>query len=137
MQHVTSHCIITFIKLLHINAGNLVINYSLPTYKCSQLFSTVICYKISNLIDTCMLNISKRNRVTKILLKKLCCEFKCSLRCNQENTGHNLMLLACSSISLSVNTVVQGYLYTHHIRVSRNILAKFTPLQLINRFSII
>lgn len=34
-----------------------------------------------------MLNILTRNRITKILAKKLYCEFKCSLQCNQGNTG--------------------------------------------------
>ena len=32
------------------------------------------------------LNISTRSRVTKVLQKKLYCEFKLSLQCNQENT---------------------------------------------------
>ena len=35
-----------------------------------------------------MLNISTRNGVTKILQRKLYCEFKWSLQRNQENVGH-------------------------------------------------
>ena len=37
------------------------------------------------------LNISVKNIVTKILPKKLYCDFKRSLQCNQENTGQNFV----------------------------------------------
>ena len=78
-----------------------MINHSLRYIQVKfQLFSTVICYKICNLIDThymqcdvtrCVICISKklnittrsRKRITKILPKQLYCEFKCSLQHNQ------------------------------------------------------
>ena len=87
IQHVISHCIMTFGKASFKSSRTiahkqgLVINDSLRTYKGSCFFFLLL-YTIGNLIARCVicifkkLNISTKNTVTKILKKRLYCEFK-------------------------------------------------------------
>ena len=143
-QRLTSNCVITF-KKLHLfksgqtiahKWGSLVMNHGLRTYKCSFSYFllsyatkyenkqfAVWCHTLCYWSNDCMLNVLTRNRVTKILPKKLYCDFKLSFQCNKKWMCFPTQYLTCKNVNFPIKI---------HCCTKRNFQINITAEILIN-----